>query len=70
MVYTNTVIVFTKVHTDDVIDVIPLEEITNIKVVDFQVDQLIENDPEVDGDINNKMMRLETRQDGYNSGHV
>ena len=69
MVYTGKILAFSTIHDEDVIDLIPLDEIVNIKIVDFHVDNLAHDD-ESEESSNKKVLRLETSQDGYNSGRV
>jgi hypothetical protein len=69
MVYTKRLIAFARNGKQDVIDIIPLDEIISLKDMAVKNDQVTGNDDEEEG-ISDVMVQLETRPDGYNSGRT
>ena len=70
VIFTSKLLVFGTLHVDEVIDVVPLEEIATIKNVSralYEDDGSRMNDSEVE---NKLILQVETVSDGFNSGRV
>lgn len=75
MVYTNQLLVFTRLGNDDLVDIVPLKEIAQIKGIeeDREVDpfnMLTEERGDVIPDDGGCILEINTALDGYNSGRV
>ena len=69
-VYTNKVIVFSNHNDQDVVDIIPLEAIVNIKKVDIVSDRVGSQQTDPDIEANNCILQIETHPESYNSGQT